>query len=80
MAGAADEARPVEAAGGKAQEVGRAENADVGVGKGLKVRAHRQQGALQAVAHEQQGDAEQQRGDRGKGFGHRGAVPVERRN
>ena len=53
-----------QATGGEADEIGRPENADLVGGKGLDLRPHRQQRALQAIAHEQDGHAEQQGGDR----------------
>ena len=67
---------PKKAAGGKSQVVGRSQDADVVSGKGLNLRADRQQGGLQPMAHQQNRRAEQQGRDLGQSGSHDGFRPV----
>ena len=64
VAGAEDEVGRADAAGDEADVVGRADRADLERGPALRLGAERDQRHLQAVADDQEEEAEEQRGDR----------------
>ena len=63
MADAADDRRAHEAAQHEAREIRRADEADIEARELLAHRPQRQQHAVEAVAHEQDGAAQQERRD-----------------
>jgi hypothetical protein len=70
VSGAPHRQRAEEAADGKAEEIGRAEQPDQGGRETFQLTAHRHQRVGERIAHLHQRHRDQQRGNRGERSGH----------